>query len=111
MNNVNEKFYSWMKSKIAHTPPARLDQKILMMANNKLNHRKKSFRWMLPSGAFTASLVALISVSIYFNHHKNLNSLVLNEAPEMIFNYDKIELMADASSLSDDDWKKIEGTK
>ena len=112
MNNKNDNFYSCLKGRGAQVPPASLDQKILMIAKKELKHSRKSFNWIIPTSVVTGCLIIFFTYSTYSNQQKNLNKYVLlNEAPEMILNYDKIELMADSSQLSDDDWKKVEGRK
>ncbi|MBC7538126.1 MAG: hypothetical protein H7281_04855 [Bacteriovorax sp.] len=111
MKNNNVNFYSWMKSRVSKTPPSALDQRIIKMAKKEFNHSNKSFRWTIPTSAFATILLFLIAGSNYLNQQKNLNKFVLNEAPEMILNYDKIELMTDSSQLSENEWKKIEGSK
>jgi hypothetical protein len=111
VNNKNLNFYSWLKPKITHSPPLTLDEKILMMAQIELNHSKKSLSWFIPISAFAAATIIFIAGNIYFTQQKTINKLVLYEVPELILNYDKIEMMADASQLSADEWTKIEGQK
>ena len=111
MNKKNDFFYRWFKNITEQSPPKLLDQKILIFSKEELNHSKKSIHWIMPTSAISFCLILFVVGNTYFLHQKNLNMLFLSEAPEMILNYDNIELMADASELNADDWKKIEGSK
>lgn len=109
MKKQNEKFYGWMKKSTTLSVPSTLDDKILSLAQAEFRPHKKSLNWALPLSAVAASFIIFLAGSIYLKQQSSINELAFNESPEMILNYDNIELMADASLLSDEDWKNIEG--
>lgn len=111
MKYKKENFYSWIKKRTTQSPPSSLDLKILSLARNEFRPVGKSFRWTLPINTIAASLIIFLAGSIYFQQQINNDNIVLNESLEMILNYDSIELMADASQLSEEDWRNIEGVQ
>lgn len=114
MSNEKDFFYRWLKNNLSVTPSKNLDHKILSMASAHLAGPKDSFfssRWKVSGAALLASFLLIFALTPKENHQKELSKMVLNESPEMIMNYKTIELMADSSALSDEEWNKIEGVK
>ena len=109
----NQDFYQWLKPKLDKKPSATLDQRILLMASQKMQVQTASHRsrWTISLGFVLATAIIIFSVNSKFNQQKDLNKLVLNETPDMILNYENIELMADSAKLSDADWDRIEGLR
>lgn len=107
MNKNDGFFYHWIKKQTTQVPPKYLDEKISSMAREKLIPLKKDskiIRWQL-SGAFAT--VAILFFTIMASQKNEMN----NESAEMIMNYNTIELMSEASSLSEEEWAQIEGVK
>lgn len=106
-------FYSWLALKTQIGPTATTDAKILAFSSQFLKGKKKSSfsNWKLSGSlALTAAVVLIVMIN------KNPSPMIpgptlISEAPEMILHYRDIELMADASHLSDADWEKINGQK
>ncbi len=111
MNHTYDIFYKSLREKLIQGPPKSLDQKILLLASEKLQSHKNHAEWLYLASGFTTCLIVFLTISGYFNHQQNFNKQVINESPEMILNFNSIEMMADASVLSENEWKKIEGTK
>lgn len=109
MNFQKHYFFKWLKQNTTAQPHTDIDQSILLMAERKLNqiagHKRQNFFHFL---GFSSSLLLLV-VSINVLTNTKSNTLSLIEPPEMIMNYNFIELMAEASVLSDEDWNAIEG--
>lgn len=110
MNKNNDLFYRRLKEKISVSPSLEVDQHILQMAAKKLGTRTESYSvatWLKPSLAFASGILLVTIIIIKFQHQNELDKLAMNESAEMVLNYKNIELMADAGSLSEEDWKKI----
>jgi hypothetical protein len=55
--------------------------------------------------------MAMIAIVFSMTFNKKINTEQTNfiaESQELILNYQDMELMADASTLNEDDWKKIQ---
>lgn len=111
MNSKDDSFYGHLKKETAVTTPPGIDERILLMAKKELSPSPKYKIWLMPATALAASLVLLLTGSMYLINKKKQTDFVLMEPSEMILNYDQIELMADASMLSDADWETIESVK
>lgn len=110
MTNNIDFFYRKMKEKLSVEPSIEVDQKILEMASRKLGANEKTFSWSVflkPSLVLAGSALLITVINIKSHKHNDLEKLVINEPAEMVLNYNNIELMADAGSLSEEDWKKI----
>ena len=109
MKEIKSDFYNWLKKNVNSTSPSPvLDKKILEIANAKLEQKSHEL-WFYSLGSF-ASVVAIFLVgNLYLNQNSNVHNFAFREAPEMISIYDNVELMADATKLSEQDWKQIEG--
>lgn len=112
-------FYGWMKNQGSIEPSAKVDKKILAysahyFAQNKNSSLEKNFffNWKL-SGFMTLATLAVVIVLMNRQPslQKNQMTMIDNESPEMILNYKDIELMADASDLSEAEWAVINGSK
>ena len=108
-------FFSWLKARLEITPEKKLDQLILSEAKLKFNSQTNSLHllWATPSKFILASSVFLM-IGYVYNQKYSLekpNQVVLSESPDMLMNYDSIELMADAAKLTDAQWDKIYDTK
>lgn len=115
MKKNSAHFYLWIKNKTLISPSDELDAKILGIAKEKLSPSKKSaffFGWQM-KGILATFILLFMSYQInhQMNFERDSGKLVINESPEMIMNYSSIELMAEASSLSEEDWAKIERSK
>jgi hypothetical protein len=100
-----------MKNQISFAPPIDLDQKILLIAKKKMAKDKVAKPWIVLTSAIAACLIIFLTSNTYINQQKKMSSIVMTEAPEMILNFDQIELMADSSGLSESEWQKVEGSK
>lgn len=110
MKNSQVNFYNWLREK--HTTsqfPSLLDDKILKLAQDHLRKKSQYKLWVLPVSASATLFVIIFFSNFYFNQEKNKSNFGLIESPEMVLLYENIELMADATKLSDSEWKKIEG--
>ena len=110
MKMKNDSFYEHLKIKLNQNTPKSLDQKILIIAKKELKDTNKSFNWIIPTFVTSVCLILFLIDFPYLFKQKS-DSFVLTESPEMILNYNNIELMADASQLSGAEWEKIEGSK
>jgi hypothetical protein len=110
MTNNIDRFYRGLKEKVSVSPSLEVDQHILKIASEKLSVRAESFSWstwLKPSLAFACAAVLITMINIKSHHQNEVDKLAMNESAEMVLNYKNIELMADAGSLSEEDWKKI----
>jgi hypothetical protein len=99
-----------MKEKLSVSPSIEVDQKILEMASKKLVAKDNAFTWsalLKPSLVLAGSALLITIINIKSHKQNDMEKLVMTEPAEMVLNYSNIELMADAGSLSEDDWKKI----
>ncbi len=105
-------FYSWLALKTQTEPSSSVDKKILAYSSQYMKNEDKSIIavWKL-SGALALTVAVVMVVMINKNPPSQPGSAIISEAPEMILNYNEIELMADASQLSDADWARINGQK
>lgn len=105
-------FYSWLALKTQTEPAASVDSKILAFSSQYFQKEEKSFfaGWKL-SGALALTTAAVVIILINKNPSTQPGPALMSEAPEMILHYNDIELMADASQLSDADWARINGQK
>lgn len=116
MNPKKDLFSSWLNKNLSQSPPAELDQRILAMAKRKLignipgPEKRRSKKNPLLISVF-ASILVLIVFSNKTLFPSKINKMTLNEPMEMILNYRNIELMADTSELTEEDWSKIESIK
>ncbi len=106
----------WLNQKkwLRISPTKELDNKILSMAREKMSPAKSvgiSIKWKVTSMAILASFVVLFVLTTKNHQQKEINRMVFTESPEMILDYNSIELMAATSTLSEEDWNKIESTK
>ena len=109
MKTIN--FFSWLKVHLEITPEKKLDQLILNEAKLKLTSQTNSLHllWAAPSKLIFACSAVLI-IGFIYNQQNGLDKshqVVLSESPDMLMNFDSIELMADAAKLSDAEWDKI----
>jgi|GEM_PF-744329 len=109
---TNNTFYSWIALKTQTEPSSTADKKILAFSSQYFKKEEKSFfaLWKL-TGAFALTAAVVLVVLINKNSSIQPGSALMSEAPEMILHYNDIELMADASRLSDADWARINGQK
>ena len=108
-------FFSWLKTRLEITPEKKLDQLILNEAKIKFKSQTNSLQllWTTPSKLILASSAVLI-IGFIYNQKYSLDKshqVVLSESPDMLMNFDSIELMADAAKLSDAEWEKINDHK
>lgn len=101
-------FYSWLALKTQTVPSAHVDSKILAYSSQYFQKEEKSFfnNWKL-SGALSLTAAVVVVVMINKNQPAGSGPVIITEAPEMILHYNDMELMADASQLSDADWARI----
>lgn len=108
-------FYSWLKSQTDKIPPSELDKNILFYSSQffaeKAAKEKTSFIHWKISGIAALASIALVLILINREGTPQPASTMITESPEMILNYNEIELMADAGALSEADWAKINGAK
>jgi hypothetical protein len=116
MNSPDNNFSFWLKKNLIKNPSAELDKKILSLSHDFLNKTKKKgnvLNWKIPALSLFASCLLVIGVFLKSNSLTltTSNKMVMNENPEMILNYNSIELMSESSSLSEQDWEKISENK
>lgn len=114
MKNHYDLFYRWMKNNLSEKPSSQLDKNILAMAEKELGsgaQSSSSTQWLKPGLTLAFGITLVIVVNIYTNRRYESGKTIITESPEMVLHYKEIELMADAGALSEEDWKKIEGTK
>jgi hypothetical protein len=107
-------FYSWMKLQSQKMPAENTDRKILAFSDQYFSQQKPAeeksifLNWKL-SGFLTLATLAVVIVLMNKQPLIQKSSLVMmeNDSPEMILNYKDIELMADASDLSEAEWARI----
>lgn len=101
-------FYQWLSSRTRQEPTSNVDQKILAYSAEYFRPVEKNvfFSWKF-SGAVALATVALLVVLVNKSPLQGPGNALISESPEMILNYNDIELMADASTLSDEDWARI----
>ncbi|MGZ3856285.1 MAG: hypothetical protein ACXVKO_08520 [Bacteriovorax sp.] len=107
-------FFQWMKKNTTKSPPRELDERILTLAHEKLGTSKSSSsktKLILSGITVMASFALLLMLTSKNIKQKEISVYALSESPEMILNYSSIELMAEASALTDEDWHKIEGSR
>ncbi len=98
-------FFHWLKKQTLSSPPKTIDQSILEFAktNNVANKPFYFSKYLILSSALAASIVLLFTTS---NLNK-INQPPLSESPELLAYYDQIELMNQASQLTDNEWDMI----
>lgn len=103
-------FYSWLSLATRKQPSQKTDDKILSYARETLKSEEKAslFNWKISGVAAFASIVLIITL-MNRTPVKQTGDMMMAESPEMLLNYKEIELMADASQLSETDWAKING--
>ncbi|MDO9181897.1 MAG: hypothetical protein Q7U04_05795 [Bacteriovorax sp.] len=104
-------FYQWAKTKTSFPPTKVIDYKISLMAREHLASPKSNIfsRWLPITLSLAATALVILTFNIY--NSKKIDSQAFTESPEMLLNFKRIELMADASELSEVEWKKIEGNQ
>ena len=111
MKNKKSDFYQWLKANTNKSSPSSLlDEKILKLAEFKFEKKFNNF-WVFSFGSWTSVIAIFFIGNLYLNTNKSLRSLTLTDSPEMISIYDNVELMTEATRLSEQDWKKIEGSQ
>lgn len=104
-------FYSWLSENTRKQPSSKTDDKILSYAREVFKPEENPARllnWKISGVAVFAS-IALVIILMNRTPVMQSGDMMLAESPEMILNYNEIELMADASQLSESDWAKING--
>lgn len=114
---MKNNFYNWLRPLTEKAPSPAVDTKILAYSSQFFSSKEKEkvtvpflFDWKISSIAVLAS-VALLVVLINKGTRPQPSLMMITESPEMVLNYNEIELMADASKLTEADWAKINGTK
>jgi hypothetical protein len=104
-------FKNWLKNNLTVVPKKELSEKIMNLAEKNLskeaitNENKGDYFWKLSMSMAMIAIVFSMTFNKKINHE---NTSFIAESQELILNYQDMELMADASTLSDDDWKKIQ---
>jgi protein-tyrosine-phosphatase len=98
-------FFHWLKKETLASPSNKIDQNILELARaqNATNNPFHFSKYLLATSAIAASLIVLFTSS----HLNKINQHPLSESPELLQYYDQVELMNQASELSDQEWDKI----
>jgi hypothetical protein len=110
LKNNNNSFYQRLKKQISVSPSLEVDQQILQMASKKLGVKTESSpwsSWLKPSLVFACGVLLVTVINIKSHKQNEMDKLAMNESAEMVLNYKNIELMADAGSLSEEDWIKL----
>jgi hypothetical protein len=98
-------FFKWLKNETLSLPRKQVDQKILEYAHGRVA-KEKTFTFnkllIIPS-AIALGLVFFLTTT----QLNKINQHPISESPELIAYYDQIELMNQASSLSDEEWDLI----
>jgi hypothetical protein len=106
--NSDNSFYSWLSLKTRKGPPSSVDIKILSYSAQYFKSKEKTvfFNWKISVAAafFSVALVILL-----INRTPGTRPDLMTESPEMVLHYRDMELMADASNLTDEDWVHING--
>lgn len=100
------KIESIVKNSIEVSPGRHLDQMVLN--NSAQFFPEKENEWikvLMPVMMFCLALVIIGKISI--QNDNNMNFAKTNDSLELITHYDEIELMADASVLTDKEWEKL----
>jgi hypothetical protein len=98
-------FFHWLKNETITSPARKVDQSIVDLANNSIVDKKPVYfsKYLIVSSALVASLILLFNTT---NLNK-INQHPFSESPELLAYYDQIELMSQASGLSDNEWESI----
>lgn len=106
----NRTFYSWLSKATSRQPSSATDDKILAYAREAFKPEEKTMllSWKI-SGIAAFASIALVITLMYRMPVVQTGDQMMAESPEMLLNYNEIELMADASQLSESDWEKING--
>lgn len=107
MNSKNS-FYSWLSLKTRKEPPLSVDKKILSYSSQYFKSEEKTafLSWKI---SFATALASIALIIILMNRTPGTGPALLTESPEMVLHYKDMELMADASNLTDEDWTHISG--
>lgn len=106
-------FKNWLRINIEIEPREQVNKNILNEASLLLGIKQKTNTFFRPVTISVLSILIIISFIVIekrdrsqfigMNKQRNLE----DESIEMLLNYNQIELMADASSLDENDWKRI----
>jgi len=114
MKNKKDSFFEWAKKELTESPSREVDQKILNMALDKLEKPEQGynfFNFLKPAFAIAISLVFVLVINYKINHPQTNDIVSIEDSAEMILQYENIELMAATQSLTEDEWRDIEGVK